>query len=80
MQGLIKYKLTSTETLVLEIESSFIKQRDDLCEMLGIEFKPVKMYRFKNSSLISEEKDILQLSIEDLSKISLIKGQYYLKH
>lgn len=30
MQGLIKYKLTNTETLVLEIESSFIKQEDDV--------------------------------------------------
>lgn len=80
MQGLVKYKLRDTETLVLEIESSFIKQGDDLSKMLGIEFKPTKMYRFKNSSLISEEKDIKPLSIEDLSKISLIKGQYYLKH
>ena len=71
MQGLIKYKLTNTETLVLEIESSFIKQEDDLSKMLGIEFKPTKMYRFKNSNLISEEK--LYLAVLKFEKKELLK-------
>lgn len=70
MTGLVKYKLTDKETLVLEIESSYMKFEDDLSKALGIDFAPTKMYRFKNSYIVADGTQIEPLTLEDLKNIN----------
>jgi hypothetical protein len=78
MNHLVKFNVTDKETLVLQIESSYMKYEDDLSKALGIDFMPTRMYRFVGSDLTADETQIEALTIDDLACLSLVNGRYYL--
>jgi hypothetical protein len=78
MNGLVKFNVTDKETIVLQIESSYMKYEDDLSKALGIDFAPTRMFRFKGSNWTADETQIEPLTIDDLACLSLVNGKYYL--
>ena len=73
MNGLVKFNVTDKETLVLQIESSYMKYEDDLSKALGIDFAPTRMFRFVGSDLTADETQIEYLSLLDLGNLKSFK-------
>lgn len=76
---IVKYKISSNEIILLEVEAYYTKTEDDLSKALGIDFTPTKMLLFKDSSLGATENEVTPLTLEEIKYVKKEGNTFYLR-